>query len=65
MKVGKEDQPKPHVENSPDAQWYAWDNTRGTRVNQDYQREVEDAALNEMSIYLGKICEVMCYSRRK
>ena len=31
---------------------------RGTRVNQDYQREVEDFALNEIAAYLG-ICQFM------
>ena len=31
---------------------------RGTRVNQDYQREVEDFALNEIAAYLG-ICQII------
>ena len=39
---------------APDAQWYVWDAVRGTRVNQDHQREVEDCALSDISRALAR-----------
>jgi len=40
---------------SVDAQWYEWNSVRGTRMNQDYQREVEDTALSEISTHIATL----------
>ena len=54
MKLGKEDKGKPCLEkSSPDANWFIWDGIRGTRANQDYQREVEDTSLLDIQSHLA------------
>ena len=54
MKLGKEDKGKPCLEKpSPDANWFIWDGIRGTRANQDYQREVEDTSLLDIQSHLA------------
>jgi hypothetical protein len=39
---------------APDSQWYVWDAVRGSRVNQDHQREVEDSSLADIARHLGR-----------
>ena len=54
VKLGKEDKGKPCLEKpSPDANWFIWDGIRGTRANQDYQREVEDTSLLDIQSHLA------------
>lgn len=54
MKLGKEEKGKPCLEKpSPDANWFIWDGIRGTRANQDYQREVEDTSLLDIQSHLA------------
>jgi len=54
VKLGKEDKGKPCLEkSSPDANWFIWDGIRGTRANQDYQREVEDTSLLDIQSHLA------------
>ena len=64
MKLGKEDKGKPCLEKpSPDTNWFIWDGIRGTRANQDYQRELEDTSLLDIENHLagrrqGKLVKV-------
>ena len=54
VKLGKEDKGKPCLEKpSPDANWFIWDGIRGTRANQDYQRELEDTSLLDIQSHLA------------
>ena len=64
VKLGKEDKGKPCLEKpSPDTNWFIWDGIRGTRANQDYQRELEDTSLLDIENHLagrrqGKLVKV-------
>ena len=54
VKLGKEEKVKPCLEKpQPDANWFIWDGIRGTRANQDYQREVEDSSLLDIQSHLA------------